>query len=125
MQRDPEALQAHLDKWRGRPLDYNAMDCARFAADWAGVELKAWHSERSALKAVKAYGARRVADAVDTVLTPRIMAGLARWGDIVALDTYPLDTLGICEGARCIFLDGKGGYIRKPLRECFRAWEVE
>lgn len=124
MRRDPEKLQAHLDKWRDLPLDYHANDCAKFAADWAGVTIDRYASKFAALRYIARSGCKRSADVVSQHLKQLDRPELARWGDVVGIDTPPLDTLGICEGSRVVFLSGDGGYIRKPLRQCHRAWRV-
>jgi hypothetical protein len=119
-----EALQAHLDKWRGRKIDYSGFDCGRFASDWAGVDLGPYTGKRDALRYLVKRGVRRSADIVSLHLEQLPSVTQARWGDIVAMNDAPLDPLGICEGSRCIFLDGAGGFVRRPLRQCWRAWRV-
>lgn len=125
MQRDPAKLEAHLAKWRGRDIDYASFDCGRFAADWAGVQLGPYSGKRDALRYLLERGVRRSGDIVSVHLDQLGEVTQARWGDIVAQDDAPLDPLGICDGARCIFLDGAGGFTRRPLRQCWRAWRVD
>lgn len=118
-------LERHFQIWQSRPFDYSQKDCARWAAAWACVDLvKDWNSEREALRVLsRRYDGRRLAEAVDRHLI-RIKVSDARYGDLVALDTPPLDTLGICIGYTAVFL-GPLGYVRRPRSAAFAAWHVE
>lgn len=119
-----DALEKYFQRWDSVTVDYDSADCAQFAAGWAGVTLPGWKSEREAIKTVvRAYGLRRVADCVSAELGEPIDVHNAKRGDVVALDTPPLDTLGICIGREAVFI-GDGVLERRPLRKCFRAWRV-
>lgn len=119
------ALEAHFREWDARTLDYKSTDCVRFVASWVGVDVATWSSEAGALRSMKVkYHAGRVADAASQELGPHVAITEARYGDVVALDTPPLDTLGICIGRESVFL-GDGVLVRRPTLSCFRAWKVE
>jgi len=118
-------LEAHLARWDGREFDYRRCDCVRWTSEWALVPVvRDWKSQREAMRRLLERHERdRVADAVDDYLT-RISVTEAQYGDIVALDTPPLDTLGICIGYTAVFL-GPLGYVRRPRSNAFAAWRVE
>jgi hypothetical protein len=119
---DLTSLQAFLDENRDQPVDYVNHDCVRWAAmGWAGVPLDgAWSGLVGAMRYIKAQGASRVADVIDCHLP---VTDTPKRGDLVALDTAPLDTMGICLGRESVFLTDNG-YVRMPTRHTFRAWSV-
>ena len=117
-------LDEYLGRWADNRMGYTGgVDCAAFAAGWAGVKLGQWASKPDALRAVRAYGVERLSDAVSCELGEPIDVWLARKGDVVCLDDAPLDPLGICLGSESVFL-GEQGLTRRKTRQCFKAWRV-
>lgn len=117
-------LDEYLGRWADNRMGYTGgVDCAAFAAGWAGVKLGQWASKPDALRAVRAYGVERLSDAVSCELGAPIDVWLARKGDVICLDDAPLDPLGICLGSESVFL-GEQGLTRRKTRQCFKAWRV-
>ena len=117
-------LDEYLGRWADNRMGYTGgVDCAAFAAGWAGVKLGQWASKPDALRAVRAYGVERLSDAVSCELGEPIDVWLARKGDVICLDDAPLDPLGICLGSESVFL-GEQGLTRRKTRQCFKAWRV-
>jgi len=117
-------LDEYLGRWTDNRMGYTGgVDCAAFAAGWAGVKLGQWASKPDALRAVRAYGVERLSDAVSCELGEPIDVWLARKGDVICLDDAPLDPLGICLGSESVFL-GEQGLTRRKTRQCFKAWRV-
>jgi hypothetical protein len=117
-------LDDYLARWADNRMGYTGgVDCAAFAAGWAGVKLGQWASKPDALRAVRAYGVDRLSDAVSCEMGEPIDVWLARKGDVVCLDDAPLDPLGICLGSESVFL-GDQGLTRRKTRQCFKAWRV-
>lgn len=117
-------LDEYLSRWTDNRMGYaGGTDCAAFAAGWAGVDLGEWSSKAGALRAVRAYGVERLADAVTCELGEPIDVWLARKGDVICMDAAPLDPLGICLGSESVFL-GEHGLTRRKTRHCFKAWRL-
>lgn len=117
-------LDEYLARWTDNRMGYaGGTDCAAFAAGWAGVDLGEWSSKAGALRAVRAYGVERLADAVTCELGEPIDVWLARKGDVICMDAAPLDPLGICLGSESVFL-GEYGLTRRKTRHCFKAWRL-
>ena len=117
-------LDEYLARWTDNRMSYEGgTDCAAFAAGWAGVDLGEWSSKAGALRAVRAYGVERLADAVTCELGEPIDVWLARKGDVICMDAAPLDPLGICLGSESVFL-GEQGLTRRKTRHCFKAWRL-
>lgn len=117
-------LDDYLVRWADNRMGYTGgVDCAAFAAGWAGVNLGQWASKPDALRAVRAYGVDRLSDAVSCEMGEPIDVWLARKGDVICLDDAPLDPLGICLGSESVFL-GEQGLTRRKTRQCFKAWRV-
>lgn len=117
-------LDEYLGRWADNRMGYTGgVDCAAFAAGWAGVKLGQWASKPDALRAVRSYGVDRLSDAVSCELGEPIDVWLARKGDVICLDDAPLDPLGICLGSESVFL-GEQGLTRRKTRQCFKAWRV-
>lgn len=117
-------LDEYLAKWTDNTMGYDGgRDCVAFGSGWAGLDIGGWTSKADALRAVRAYGVERLADAVSCEMGEPIDVWLARKGDLICQDNAPLDPLGICLGSESVFL-GETGLTRRKTRHCFRAWRV-
>lgn len=131
MIKDREKLAKYLAAWQGVGLDYNAFDCARFAAGWA-VECgrpdpldmyRKWYSKRQALKVIKDNGGRLL-EAVTVTLGQYRELNELSWGAVVCQDAPPFDALGILDGSRVVCLSIYGGFRHAPRAQFAQGWNM-
>ena len=132
IRRDKARLEAYLAPWRTAGMDYSQFDCVRLACGWVKLwtgqdilpELRDWSCKASGLRALSATG-QTIKENVDGFLGHSVPVPNARWGDIVAIETRPFDTLGIHDGGTAIFIAQKIGLQRLPLSRCDFAWRIK
>lgn len=120
------ALSAYLEANRAASLDWEAMDCGKFAAGAVNAMTGQnflpgeYKTERGALRVLKRDGFDTLADFMDAKFSA-VPNALARRGDIVMAD----GCLGVCVGGDALFLPLEGsGLVRKHRREWSNAWAV-
>lgn len=121
------ALSAYLAGHRNAALDWETLDCGRFADGavkvMTGESLlpKGWYkTELGAAKVLRKAGFETLESYMGSVL-PKTPIAMARRGDIVMAD----GALGICIGAEGMFLPVDGaGLVRRHRREWSHAWAV-
>lgn len=133
------AVQACVDTYAGRPLDFRGGDCVRLARfalhkQRAGVTfLKGvrWSSAPSALRQMRKLGFENLVDAMDATGLARIAPAAAWPGDIIALPVGEGDPFGASLTVRIsngnVLGFGEGGSacgVMRP-RDFLAAWRVE
>jgi hypothetical protein len=127
-------ITSALNYMRDRPFKYGEFDCHIFAADivrmytfvdYAESFRGKYHDEKSAYKIVTQNGGP--AEFVSKVLGKESRASfMAHVGDVVAYRVEDRKIMiGVCVGARAVFLNQRGGFEFRELGECLCSWEIE
>jgi len=130
----PERLALFLREKDAQPFDWRANNCAFFACDWIacllGIDPAASYRAKvdgplSAIRAVEeAGGIESIAnDACARWEWPVQPVALARRGDVMLYDFPTGAALGLCIGARSVFV-GKEGFVFVRTMECRTSWRV-
>ena len=128
----PERLAAEIEAASGRTFSWGEWDCGHFAVACCiavtGVDVGApwrgsYDSEIGLARLYVSLGCRSVDEWADIAIGVRRDLKLARRGDWVLSPEGEPEALGVCMGARSLFLTPSGMTIRRTL-SCRAAWEV-
>lgn len=121
------ALSDYLTAHSEASLDWERMDCGRFAAGAVEAMTGAdflpqgrYSTARGAARVLRRSGHKTLSSYMDSIFE-QVPPSIARRGDVVMCD----GALGVCIGADALFLPLEGsGLVRRHRREWTNAWAV-
>lgn len=131
----PTRLYDFLEEVREQPFAWGSRDCALTACDWikalTGIDPAAdlrgtYSTALGAARVMKERGGlEQIArDACAMHRWPEVRPAFARRGDITLYDTDSGPALGVCDGAKSVFIHYKSGVVLIRTMDCRIAWRV-